>query len=147
VSRFPGTGRSSGSRTAGRAASSPQINGATFPRPLRVGTLTQTSGAAGSGRSWSPGRTASGVSRRRAPGGHHGARPTALELERWTSRTAGQSLSTTCRVQTTNRSVDWMHGLDPILCVAKPWPWVPNERGHAVRRRIRADEKKHGHDD
>ena len=22
-----------------------------------------------------------------------------------------------------------MHGLDPILCVAKPWPWVPNERG------------------
>jgi hypothetical protein len=68
VSRFPGTGRSSGSRTAGRAASSPQINGATFPRPLRVGTLTQTSGAAGSGRSWSPGRTASGVSRRRAPG-------------------------------------------------------------------------------
>src|SRR3981189_2961307 len=72
--------------------------------------LMQTSGAAGSGRSWSPWRTASGVSRRRAPGGHHGARPTALELERWTSRTAGQSLSTTCRVQTTNGSVDWMHG-------------------------------------
>ena len=85
-------------------------------RPTRVGH----------GHPGGPPRASHGVGRW---GGHHGARSTALELERWTSRTAGQSLNTACRVQTTSGSVDWVHGLDPILCVAKPWPWVPTERG------------------